>query len=95
MEENDDQDQIFDGISEIMGDLSERHAKPLNDKMSLKVKHFLVQNGQKYHSRKYEVSFFTCFEIIKSEKVRTSQRQPFLGELTPGSGCSLLASEAW
>ena len=33
--------------------------------------------------KKYEVSFFPCFEVIRSEMLlkilQTSQRQPFLG----------------
>ena len=46
MEENQDQEQIFEGISEIRGGLNEGHARPLDDKISMKIYHVLVHNGQ-------------------------------------------------
>ena len=46
MEENQDEEQIFEGISEIRGGLNEGHARPFNDKISMKIHHILVHNGQ-------------------------------------------------
>ena len=46
MEENQDQEQIFEGISEIRDGLNEAHARPLDDEISMKIHHILVHNGQ-------------------------------------------------
>ena len=34
---------MFEGISETMGGLNEGHASPLDDKISMKIKHILVR----------------------------------------------------
>ena len=37
---------MFEGISEIRGGLNEGHTTPLDDKISMKIYHISVHNGQ-------------------------------------------------
>ena len=45
IDSNDDQKQIFEGISEIRGGLSKEHVWPLNNKISLQILYVWVHNG--------------------------------------------------
>ena len=46
MEENQDQEQIFEGISEIRDSLNEGPVRPLENKISMKIHNILGHNGQ-------------------------------------------------
>ena len=46
MEENQDQELIYEGTSGIGGGLNEGHVRPLYGNISIKIHQILVHNGQ-------------------------------------------------